>query len=78
MLFEELGKLDEDRIEIVDKADQLTDEEDDDEDDENDVEEGADEIGDIYDDLKGNKPLLSVADIRDWADVQDMLETGEG
>ena len=31
------------------------------------------DLREIYDELRGNKPMMSVSDLNDWADVQDML-----
>ena len=31
------------------------------------------DLREIYDELRGNKPMMSISDLNDWADVQDML-----
>ncbi len=44
--------------------------------DEEDAWEDAD-TREIFDELRGDKPLVAVADLFDWADVQDMVEDGD-
>ena len=51
--------------------------------DDNDDDEDADEdafasdVKDIYDELRGANDYLPVDDLKDWEDIQDMLENGE-
>jgi hypothetical protein len=78
MLFEELGPLAADKEAISDSGDRDTDSEDDDEDtvpQETEVFDDSD-LKEIFDELRGSKALLSVADLKAWGDVQDMMEGG--
>ena len=76
------------RKEALPKGMVLDDSNDDDE-EEDEAEEGEEGYGDnlalasdndlreIYNELRGNKPLMLVQDLYDWADVQDMLAEGD-
>jgi len=78
MLFEELGPLAADKVPISDSGDRDTDSEDDDEEavpQEAEVFDDSD-LKEIFDELRGSKALLSVADLKAWGDVQDMMEGG--
>jgi hypothetical protein len=59
----------------------VLDEEDEDEGEDEDDEELAlssdNDIREIFDELRGNKPLMVVQDLYDWADIQDMLAAGD-
>ena len=49
-----------------------------DDDDEGDDEDAfASDVKDIYDELRGTNDYLPVNDLKDWEDIQDMLENGE-
>ena len=75
MLFEELGAMAADNAPVRDSGDKSEASDDDDE------EEAAEEVFDdsdlkeIFDELRGASPLLSVSDLKDWGDVQDMIES---
>lgn len=79
MLFEELGPLAADKESISDSGDRDTDSEDSDDEDtvsqETEVFDDSD-LKEIFDELRGAKALLSVADLKAWGDVQDMMEGG--
>jgi ribosomal protein S1 len=79
MLFEELGPLAADKEAISDSGDRDTDSEDSDDEDtvspETEVFDDSD-LKEIFDELRGSKALLSVADLKAWGDVQDMMEGG--
>jgi hypothetical protein len=46
-------------------------------DDEDDDDEFASDVKEIYDELRGSNDYLPVDDLKDWEDIQDMLENGE-
>jgi len=80
LLFDGLGAMPSDDIEISDAALEanLLKGLDDSEEGENDEAGWEDnDVRDIFNELRGNKPLMSVSDLYDWADVQDMLENGD-
>lgn len=86
LLFEELGPVVE-REEVVsenaltgDGGDDIFDDEDDDEDGESEdakaFEEVSGDVREIYNELRGASPLLAVADLLAWGDLQDMVANG--
>lgn len=89
--YEEFGPLPKDDFVITDKFGEIdpfksTNGDDDDNDDNNedniDGGEGSelndmdDDVKEIYDELRGKKPQMSAQDVKDWADIQDMVAEG--
>lgn len=82
LLFEEFGAMPEDDLKIVDKMDARKEGlpkglEDRDDEDEDEDELQSSDVREIYNELRGNKPLMLVQDLYDWADIQDMLQEGD-
>ena len=80
LLLEELGPpLESDSIAaeaLPDRIEDVAGDEDTDEADEEDDEVGDQVVAEIYNELRGSSPLLSEANLRAWADLQDMISEG--
>ena len=72
MLFEELGALAADTVPVRDSGEVSENSADDEDEIAEEVYDDSD-LKEIFDELRGNKPLLSVQDLKDWGDVQDMI-----
>lgn len=80
LLFESLGPMPEDGFVVSDKLDKKKTKKtpllEDTDDEELPAPEDSD-LKEIYTELRGNKPLMLVQDLYDWADIQDMLADGD-
>ena len=72
MLFEELGALAADTVPVKDSGEVSENSVDDEDETAQEVFDDSD-LKEIFDELRGNKPLLSVQDLKDWGDIQDMI-----
>lgn len=83
LLYEEMGampvmeEINLDGIDLIDDSSLKAVKKDDEEDVEDDDYALADDVKEIYDELRGSNDYLPAEDLKDWEDIQDMLESGE-
>lgn len=73
-----LDELSLDNVQLIEEEEGEDDEDEDDMDeddiDDEDETDESDDINEIFNELRGDQPLLPVANLLDWADIQDMVD----